>query len=192
MNHYTYVLKSQVSDLSYIGVRSCSGLIEEDDYWGSSKHLPDDVSTTFDKTILGTFSTRADAVNDEIRRHNENDVARNPLFINKAKQTATGFDRSGTHDSEITRERKRISMVGVKNHFYGKSHSAEAIQKQSLSKLGNKNSLGSTHTEAQRRNISNGRKGISPSYPKVECPHCGKLGGSNIMPRYHFDKCSSL
>ena len=26
---------------------------------------------------------------------------------------------------------------------------------------------------------------------KVICPHCGKKGGSNIMNRYHFDKCKN-
>lgn len=27
--------------------------------------------------------------------------------------------------------------------------------------------------------------------PKVQCPHCGKIGGNGIMHRYHFDRCKS-
>ena len=27
---------------------------------------------------------------------------------------------------------------------------------------------------------------------EVTCPHCGKVGGNRIMPRYHFDNCKSL
>lgn len=30
---------------------------------------------------------------------------------------------------------------------------------------------------------------IGLKHNKVTCPHCGKIGGNNIMPRYHFDKC---
>lgn len=79
----------------YIGVRSSKCLPEEDNYWGSSKYLPEDVSETFDKFILGRFDTREEAVADEIHRHNINDVAKNPLFINKSKQTSIRFDTSG-------------------------------------------------------------------------------------------------
>ena len=25
----------------------------------------------------------------------------------------------------------------------------------------------------------------------VTCPHCGKIGGNRIMPRYHFDNCKA-
>lgn len=38
-------------------------------------------------------------------------------------------------------------------------------------------------------NRSTSQKGISKPQPKVECPHCGKMGANNIMKRHHFDKC---
>jgi len=35
-----------------------------------------------------------------------------------------------------------------------------------------------------------GRKALTGvTYKKVTCPQCGKVGGVNIMPRYHFDNC---
>lgn len=27
---------------------------------------------------------------------------------------------------------------------------------------------------------------------KVECPHCGKVGGIGPMSQYHFDNCKTL
>ena len=46
-------------------------------------------------------------------------------------------------------------------------------------------------SQASARNLSrsNSQKGIAKPQPKVECPHCGKIGANNIMQRYHFEKC---
>lgn len=32
-------------------------------------------------------------------------------------------------------------------------------------------------------------KGIAKPQEKVKCPHCGKIGGNNIMKHHHFDNC---
>lgn len=82
--------------MMYIGVRSCEVSPEVDNYWGSSKHIPENVSEVCDKFILGTFDSRVEAVEDEIKRHNINDVVVSDLFWNRAKQTSVGFDTSGT------------------------------------------------------------------------------------------------
>lgn len=29
------------------------------------------------------------------------------------------------------------------------------------------------------------------NYPNISCPHCGTAGASNLMRRYHFDKCKT-
>lgn len=44
---------------------------------------------------------------------------------------------------------------------------------------------------AQHKNrISNRKKGVKiQQQPKIECPHCHKLGGRNLMIRYHGDNC---
>ena len=44
---------------------------------------------------MGIFSTRKEAVLNEIKLHNEFNVAINNSFFNKAKQTSTGFDTTG-------------------------------------------------------------------------------------------------
>ena len=96
-NHYTYeISKNDGVRMSYIGVRSCEGNPEDDNYWGTSKHLPDNIQDNHTKTILRTFDTRDEAVKHEIYLHNINDVASNPLYYNQAKQTSTKFDTTGT------------------------------------------------------------------------------------------------
>jgi hypothetical protein len=52
-------------------------------------------------------------------------------------------------------------------------------EKQSLSHLG---STRSTETVKKMKVAARNR-------PKVECPHCGKIGDISGMKRYHFDKC---
>lgn len=49
-------------------------------------------------------------------------------------------------------------------------------------------------TDQQKKNISNGRKGISAwnkgmIMPKVVCPYCNKKGTEQNMKRWHFDNC---
>lgn len=55
---------------------------------------------------------------------------------------------------------KRKKLIGEDNPFYGKSHSQETIDKIK---------------EVNKR--------------EHKCPHCGKVGASNSMKRWHFDNC---
>jgi len=48
---------------------------------------------------------------------------------------------------------------------------------------------GSHHLLGPQSNMKMLAEGIHPSQIKIECPHCGKVGGSNIMKRWHFDRC---
>lgn len=131
--------------MMYIGVRSCEVSPEVDNYWGSSKHLPKNVSEICDKFILGTFDTRQDAVADEIRRHNINDVVISDLFWNKAKQTSVGFDTSGTILSDEHRAKiKANGRKGITEEH--KQKIADALR-------------GKTKSEAHCKALSKARKG---------------------------------
>lgn len=135
--HYVYKITNiNPTDerLYYIGVRSTSKSSAELDttYQSSSKYLKEAIkaigSNNFKKEILSTWETRKIAVQEEIRLHNKFDVAKNPLFYNKAKQTSTGFDTSGTKQgtlSEATKKKISISKKGKKQ----KSPSIETRQK---------------------------------------------------------------
>lgn len=99
-NHYVYLLTSKEGDKYSIGVRSCSCSIWDDKYMGSSKHMTKKEKTSCSKIVLKIFTNREDAVAYEIEMHDKFDVAVNPQFWNRAKQTATGFDRAGVKVSE--------------------------------------------------------------------------------------------
>ena len=101
--HYVYrITNLNPTDerLYYIGVRSTSKASAElDTYMGSSKYLKEDMKEigveNFKKEILSEWKTRKLAVEEEIRLHNKFDVAKNPLFYNRSKQTSIGFDTTG-------------------------------------------------------------------------------------------------
>lgn len=65
---------------------------------------------------------------------------------------------------------KKGENVGENNPFYGQKHTKESKAKIS---------------EANRK-----RKGIAKA--RITCPHCDKIGGSNLMKRYHFDNCKYI
>jgi len=89
--------------------------------------------------------------------------------------------------------------AGIKNPFYGKSHSKETVSRISLSKRGTvvtkeqiekirKANTGKKRTKEQNEARSILFKEICNI--KLECPHCGKIGGATAMKRHHFNNCS--
>ena len=192
MIHYTYLLKDKGSGMQYIGVRSCEGIPEDDFYWGSSKHLPDNVSEICEKVILQTFPTRKEAVANEVKLHDEYDVATNPLFWNRAKQTSHGFDTQGTtYKKENTQ-----NYIGNTNAAGTPSwNSGMSCPEISERQTGSKNSFaGKTHTKEWRTNHSSAMAGTNnPMYgkkmPTGECIHCKKVVSVSAIVRFHNDNC---
>jgi hypothetical protein len=87
--YYTYYSYEEWGR-GYIGSRGCNCLPEEDvKYFGSFK---DKTFRPTQKIILkDDYATREEALIDEIILHDYYDVANNPHFANKAKQTSTKF-----------------------------------------------------------------------------------------------------
>jgi hypothetical protein len=95
--HYTYYSYEEYNR-GYIGSRTCKCLPEEDiKYFGSY------VDKTFKPTqkiiLKDDYATREEAYADEIILHDYYDVANNPHFANKAKQTSTKFSFSSSEQS---------------------------------------------------------------------------------------------
>lgn len=161
MYHYVYQITCPTTNMSYIGVRTSKCLPEYDiHYWGSSKHLPIDVKFTHVKTVLAIFFTRKDAVSYEIYLHALYDVATNPMFYNKAKQTSTGFDTTGVALSPEHAERTR-------KQFLGRKHKEET--KRKLSEI----NKGKYVSEKAKRNMSIAQKAYAAS-PNYVNPNKGK------------------
>jgi hypothetical protein len=210
MNHYVYLIekKNALSNQEkyYIGVRSCEGLIADDDYMGSSKYLTEEVNKlskqSFNKIILKRFDNRLDANLYEIQMHEEFDVANNPIFFNRVKQKDGGL---GVGPGEL-------------NPFYGKKHTEEYKQRLSAllktkdcrSKTPN---FGLVHTEETKLKMSLKRKeyyktNSSPmlgvkrtpemqinsslsalNQQKHECVYCGVVTIAGNIKRWHNDNC---
>lgn len=91
---------------------------------------------------------------------------------------------------------KSRNLTKERNPFYGKTHTPEVREKIKKARTGIKLSdehkkkisihmTGIVHTEQCRKLISEKLK----NNPKVECPHCGKIGAKSPMIRHHFDNC---
>ncbi len=116
------------------------------------------------------------------------------------KQSEGGKKNLGRkHSDEVNKAKGR---AGELNASYGKSLSLESRRKMSESSKGQipwnagkkmsaeyckKNSegqMGKSLSEEHKQKTSETMKGISK--PKVECPHCGKVGGKPQMKRWHM------
>lgn len=190
MNHYTYLITYQ-NGMKYMGVRSCKCLPEEDvKYFGSSKHTPDK-SQIKSKQILAVFPSRKEAIEAEIHYHKQHDIAVNPKYYNKAKQTAKSFDTLGVkfirrpeHTDKIRqallgRKRSLEERLAISKGKQGKSHkphSAEtkarigaAHKGKSVSKITTEKMVAKrkadgsyTHSEQTKKSISESLKKNPP------------------------------
>ena len=154
MRHYTYLLQHTTEDLRYIGVRSCTcSPIQDINYWGSSKHTPKDIRQTHVKIILREHQTREQALRHEVELHELNDVGISPQYYNKAKQTSTGFDTTGTTLSASHRAK-------TNSNFLGRTHT------DSSKALMSKNRRGIHVSEESKKKMSTSQKAyaLSPSY----------------------------
>jgi len=70
-------------------------------------------------SVLAEFPTRYDAVCHEIFLHSFYDVAKNEMFYNRAKQTSTGFDTSGSKEVSRLQSIARKGLVHATNIITG-------------------------------------------------------------------------
>lgn len=117
----------------------------------------------------------------------------------------------GTHillGGEIQRKHaKRINAEKVAkgiHHFQDKEKSSAMAHKrvangtnpfcdkEKARERAYKNVANGTHPflggEIQKKRLENGTHNFL-NHPKIECPHCGKIGNLGPMKRWHFDNC---
>lgn len=129
--HYVYYSYEEWGR-GYIGKRSSKVPPEHDSYLGS---FTDKTFRPTQKIILGVFDTVEEALRNEILLHNFYDVAKNPHFANKAKQTSSGFYWSGDVTKILSPEQEhqrclKISAskcAGSKGFFYKLTSSTGTI-----------------------------------------------------------------
>jgi hypothetical protein len=158
MYHFVYLsFEESPHGKNYVGVHSTDDL--NDGYLGSFKDNDFNPSA---KIILQFFKSRESAVEAEIRWQHVFKVVENLTFANKAYQTVSKFDTSGSSwwhnekgehtlsqyspgpgwtkgQSAEERKKKSERKKGEKNHQYGKPQTPESNKKRSEALKGPKN-----------------------------------------------------
>lgn len=124
-------------------------------------------------------------INEYGRKNNNTGILRN--------LTDGGEGTTGAILTEQTRKRMSSASKGIaksKKHresisraLTGRQKTIEHIANISAAKKGKE------IPEQQRIKMIAGLTGIQKTVSKIKCPHCEKIGNSNIMKRWHFDSC---
>jgi hypothetical protein len=175
--HYTYLLKCDQTGQLYIGVRTSKIDPAADPYMSSSRVIKKMRSDgyTFTKTILKTFTTRAEAVQSEIELHAEFDVAKSSNFLNRGKQTSVGFDTAGT----------RWTSPAISQAMQGNTNSTGQRSLQAKANI-SRGLIGNTHTKGK---ILKSRGSIKPRCSCVVCKIEMDVGN---MARWHYKTHSNI
>ena len=163
--HYVYRITNMLESKHYYGVRTCKNIEPEKDI--GIKYISSSLDKSFISEqkvhpekfkykVIRYFSTRESAVEFEIILHNKFDIAKNPKFYNKSKQTSVGWDTSGYKHSAETKKKMsksannrsietKINMSNAAKNRYsngrvnpliGRPRSKETILKMSESNKG--------------------------------------------------------
>ena len=195
---YVYQVKHKETWEFYIGSKYAIGATPDNTeyYLGSIKgksercsrykYLISNERHLLDKTIIGVFDSKEDALQCEIELHNK--LFNDSLCLNGAKQTSNKFS---------------ASFIGEKHQMFGKFHKDESKQKMRLAKLGKTRGsyslehrekiklaqIGRVFTEEHKNKLRLAKIGTTREIKILLCPHCKKQGGACGMTRYHFDNC---
>lgn len=174
--HYTYkITVDNCSDQRkyYIGSRTSNCIPEEDVFYhGSCKSLKEflksNPNTPYKKEVLAYFPTRYDALEHEIQLHAEFDVARNPEFFNRARQTSTKFSTEGMPAPNLGIPHSEHTKHKMSKSHAGKPKSEAVKRHLSITKKGKPNGHAGLHHSIQgKENISKAKKGIPST--KIVC-----------------------
>ena len=188
--HYVYYSYEEWGR-GYIGVRTCNQIPTLDvNYFGSFK---DKTFNPTQKIILEEFPSREEAVRAEIKLHDFFDVARNPHFSNRSKQTSTRFDTTGVPHKTETKEKMSETRTGELNSFYGKSHTEEYKRRRSEKYSGGKHPLCGTKRpdNAERTGEKHPRsKKVEVTHPDgtVEIFPSAKSASDSLEYEYNYLK----
>ncbi len=160
--HYVYRITNLVENKHYYGKRSSKIHPKHDigvKYFSSSKDrnfIADQKSNpqNYKYKIIRRFENSKSALEFEVLLHNKFDVGRNVNFYNRAKQTSSGFDTTGTTGIPWSDDRKLEYSKRLKGISTG-PQSIERRMVQSARQTGKKQSKPRTPEmrEAQRQRI---------------------------------------
>jgi hypothetical protein len=171
MNHYLYKIINRENGKFYIGVHSCKGDYYDSKYWGSgcfnkdAKKNPD----KYLRVLICQAESRKEVLELEALFVTQ-ELVDDPMCYN----LQTGGLGGTIHCAET-----KAKMSAVKLNM-----SDETKAKMSAAKKGRTRK---PFSEEHKMKMSAAQK----ARPKVECPHCQKIGDVCNMKRLHFDNCKS-
>ena len=202
MTIYLYKKTHRITGLKYLGKTSSK---DPHLYTGSGKYWKLHLNKhgfDYDTEILRECYT-----NDEVKQWGE--YYSNLWNIVESNEWANLKIESGDGGDPGPIGRSKIAKAQT-----GRKHTTEENEHKSKRQTGIKRSpdylakkIGLTYKKPKARTRPNKNKGrqltqewidnsaksrTGMKYKIIECPHCGKQGGSCTMPRWHFNNCKSL
>jgi len=193
---YLYVKQHSITGLKYFGKTKKSDPFR---YNGSGKHWVKHISKHgknyiktseiwgFDNQELCTeFALKFSEENNIVESREwanlklENGLDGNPIGFNHSSKTKQKLSTISKNQKRLpfTDKTKMKMSAAAKKRVY----SEEVRQKMSKLRKGKKKA---PRSESHKLNISLWQK----NKERVICPHCEKVGGVNVMHRWHFDNC---
>jgi hypothetical protein len=162
---YTYLIWNKETKMKYIGYHKDKN--DMNDYYGTPVSKRNRNSLEFQrilledrsslkKRVLQWFDTAKEAIAHEIELHDRYDVARNEMYYNARKQTATGFNAGDIHWDNCMRNRhsKKMKELGIKPPSADTWWTEEHSKRQSERMKGNTYKLGVTESkETKERKV---------------------------------------
>ena len=202
MTIYLYKKTHRITGLMYLGKTTSK---DPYSYSGSGKYWK--LHLTKHGFDYNTEILRECVTNDEVKQWGEYysnlwNIVESNDWANLKNEAGDGGDSGPVGRSKISKahtgrkhtpdqnENKSKRQTGIKRspEYLAKKIGLKYKKPKARSKP-NKNK-GRPLTQEWVNKSAKSRTGMK--YEIVECPHCGKQGGSCTMPRWHFDNCKSL
>ena len=200
MFYTIYKTTNDITGHIYVGKHQTK--ILNDSYLGSGKVLYNAIckygKQNFSKEILFIFDTEEEMNAKEAEMVTEEFCSRDDTY-NLCIGGKGGFSFINTNNipkfKGKTHSRESIAkMLETKGEY---KHNEDVKKKLSENHWSKKDSSAFKHhasmisqykkTDEHKKKVSETLKGRIPEL--IECPHCKKQGGINIMKRWHFDNC---
>lgn len=170
--HYVYIVTNLINNKKYVGKRTCSCKIEDDNYLGSGILISRAISKygeeNFKKEIIKVFNTADEAFEyEEYLTIKLNVVSSEEYYNLKIGGKGKWIPMLGDENPMKKEENKKY---GKNNHFYGKTHTAEAVAKiKAVNREKENNAFwGKKHTKETKEKMSKANKGKLAGIPKTE------------------------
>ena len=183
---YLYIKQHTVTGKLYFGktTQNPETYLGSGSYWKAhiKKHGKEHVVNLW----YDSFENQNSCTEFALKFSYEMNIVESDQWLNlKPENGLDGGSTSGRNISDQAKQNISKSRIGKPNGHNGLKRSGETKLKMSQNSA--RANKGKTPSEESRTKMKLAQLGTKQII--VTCPHCGKSGGQNTMPRWHFDKC---